>query len=163
MARQKRDTKAILKVIGRTGDRSDLFWWMVEQHDQITLKAKGNRISWSSVCAEAARRGKMDRLGQPPSVMTAKKTWQRVRKQVAAARVSAAAQPPSPINPSRMAKDWRPANAPPQTPPAPRPPASPGMQNQLVTVRKGSVQPDGYDPEEQMAHLFRTLKQRSGR
>jgi hypothetical protein len=62
MARQKRDTKAILKTIERSGDRSDLFWWMVEQHDEIIKKAKGSRINWPSVCAAAAERGRMDRL-----------------------------------------------------------------------------------------------------
>ena len=113
MARQKRDTKAILKVIERSGDRSDLFWWMVEQHDEIIKKASGKRIHWPSVCAEAARRGRMDRLGRPPTVMTAKKTWQRARKEVEAARAAETPAPPPQINPSRIDKTWRPPSAPP--------------------------------------------------
>jgi hypothetical protein len=166
MARQKRDTKAILKVIERTGDRSDLFWWMVEQHDEIILKAKGKRINWASVCAEAARRGKMDRLGQPPSVMTAKKTWQRARKEVEAARAAQAVAPPSRVNPSRIDKTWRPENAPgPPAPSAPAPVPANGslFLKELMPVRRNSSQDDNdYDPKAQKARMRRVIAQRSG-
>ena len=37
----------------------------------------------------------------------------QARKEVAASREAAAAQPPRPVYPSRVDKDWRPANAPP--------------------------------------------------
>jgi hypothetical protein len=163
MARQKRDTKAILKTIERSGDRSDLFWWMVEQHDEIIKKANGSRINWPSVCAAAAERGRMDRLGQPPSVMTAKKTWQRARKAVAASRTSEAAQPPRPVYPSRVDKDWTPRNAPPPVNQEAAPAAPALSLNGLMPIRKTASQDDDvYDPKAQKARLRRIIAERSG-
>jgi hypothetical protein len=172
MARQKRDTKAILKVIERSGDRSDLFWWMVEQHDEIIRKANGKRINWPSVCAEAARRGRMDRLGQPPSVMTAKKTWQRARKEVEAARAAESANPAPRVNPSRFEKEWRPANAPPPPPPSggqalvPVPTAGRSHSlslDELRGIRKNTSEDDDeFDPVANKARLRRIFAERDG-
>jgi len=168
MARQKRDTKAILEVIERSGDRSDLFWWMVEQHDEIIKKANGKRINWPSLCAEAARRGRMDRLGQPPSVMTAKKTWQRARKEVEKARAVKAAEPPRPVYPSRMDKEWQPGNAPPPAVQAERSMLpvvqSAESQNEVMPIRRiPSHEKEPFDPKKQMARLRRIINERSGR
>ena len=164
MARQKRDTKAILKTIERSGERSALFWWMVEQHDEIIKKANGKRIDWPGLCAEAARRGRMDRSGKPPSVMTAKKTWQRARLEVSAARSAAAALPPQKINPSKIDKNWRPANAPPPT--SQRVPAAAGahpLQELMPAIRKNPAdKDDGYDPKARKASLLRLIAERSG-
>ncbi len=174
MARQNRDTKAILKTIERSEQRSKLFWWMVEQHDEIIRKANGKRIDWPSVCAEAARRGKTDRLGNAPSVVTAKKTWQRARKDVDAARGAVAAQPQPPAHPSRIDKDWRPANAPPpvsasgQLAPGAQavvPVAwSPTPEQQMLPVRTTPPhEKKPYDPKENLARLKRVINERSGR
>lgn len=167
MARQNRDTKAILRTIERSEQRSKLFWWMVDQHDEIIGKANGKKIDWPSVCAEAAKRGKLDRSGNPPSVVTAKKTWQRARKEVAAGRATEATQPPRHIYPSRIDKDWRPANAPPPEQPETtgQPPALfGGRQDELIAVRKTSPHERApFDPKEQKARLRRIINERSGR
>jgi hypothetical protein len=110
----------------------------------------------------------MDRLGQPPSVMTAKKTWQRAQKEVAAGRAAEAAGPQPRVNSSRMDKNWRPANAP--SPPdqavTAAPPANNWVapQNQFQPIRKKLPhEKKPYDPEAALARLDRVINERSGR
>lgn len=164
MARKKRDTKAILKTIAQSERRSSVFWWMVEQHDEIIENSKREPIDWRSVCADLAKRGFVDTRGKPATEANARKTWQRVRKHVAAARESQAAEPQRPVHPSRVDKAWRPANAPP--PPAEATPLLPpvGPQNESVSIRKkSSHDKKPYDPEAALARLDRIINERSGR
>jgi hypothetical protein len=164
MARRNRDSKAIDNTVDRSRLRSSLFRWMVKRHDDLVAKwSEDGKVDWRASCEEFVELGLTDLTGKPASEKTARQTWFRVRKHVAVIRAKQAALAPRPINPSRMPKDWRPANAPPQSPNASRPAAPPVLQNQLAPVRTGSVQADGYDPDEHMAHLFRTFRQRSGR
>jgi hypothetical protein len=135
---------------------------MVEEHDKIVAAARGKRIDWPTVCAEAAKRGKTDTAGKAPSVANAKKTWQRARREVAATRAAEAAKPPQPIYPSRVAKDWRPAGAPPPDEVAARPAL--GLRNELVPIRTNLPQEiEPYDPDKQMARLRGIMAERSGR
>ncbi len=164
MAGQNRDTKAIDNTVAQSRLRSSLFRWMVKRHDYIVERWDGDKIDWVTFCVELTELGLTDLTGKPASEKTARQTWFRARNAVAKKRAKAAAQAPRPVHPSRIDKEWRPANAPlPPAPNVPRLAGPPGLQNQIAPIRKGSVQPDGYDPEEQMAHLFRTVRQRSGR
>ena len=111
MARRNRDTTAILRTIERSEQRSPLFWWMVEHHDQMVQAARRRRINWAGFCAEAANRGLTDTRGDPPTESNARKTWLRARREVERARAAEAAKPPprpGSIYPSRIPKDWRP-------------------------------------------------------
>jgi hypothetical protein len=124
MARRNRDTKAILRTIERSEQRSSLFWWMVENHDGILRASERQRINWSAFCAQATKRGLRDTRGQVPSERNARETWRQARRAVAEARAAEAVKPsprPGSIYPSRISKDWRP----PIVPPAPvfQPPA----------------------------------------
>jgi hypothetical protein len=164
MARQKRDTKAILKTIERSEQRSTLFWWLVEHHDEMIAAAKKQRILWRTFCAKAAARGLTDTRGQPPTERGARETWMQARKEVAAARSAAAGLPPQKINPSRIDKNWRPANAPPPT--NQLVPAAAGahpLQELMPAIRKNPAdKDDGYDPKARKASLLRLIAQRSG-
>jgi hypothetical protein len=167
MARLKRDSKAILRTLARSKERSPLFWWMVDDHDSI-LALSGKRIHWPTVCAEATRRGKTDTEGNAPSLANAKKTWQRARKYVAETRAANAAKPPPAVYPSRISKNWRPSNAPPpETQSGPQSsvrgtPAPP--QNNLMPIRKSvSQEVERFDPKKQIERLRKLMAERSGR
>ena len=112
MARRSKDSKAILRTLERSDQRSPLFWWMVEHFDEITARSQRGRISWASFCAEVSRQGLTDRDGQPPADATARKTWERVRAAVQQVRAEEEAKPPprpGSIYPSRISKDWKPS------------------------------------------------------
>jgi hypothetical protein len=106
MTRRKRDTRALLKLIEHSEERSPLFWWMVEHHDDMLTTAHGKRIRWAPVCLKLAALGLVDTRGLAPTERNARETWLQARKAVAAAR--AAAKPPRPKPPSRFPKDWSP-------------------------------------------------------
>ena len=74
MTNGRRQTKAILKAIARGEDRSSLFWWMVEHHDEILAAAEGRRIQWGTFCTEATRLGLTDTKGKPPTTRNARET-----------------------------------------------------------------------------------------
>jgi hypothetical protein len=107
MARRNRDTRAILKTIERSDERSPLFWWMVEHHDEMIQSAHGQRIRWASFCARAVEKGLVDTRGRPPTERNARETWAQARRAVQEARAQLAARPPKPVYPSRMPK-WTP-------------------------------------------------------
>ena len=108
MTRRKRDTRAILRTIEQSEERSPLFWWMVEHHDDMVQASTGSRIRWAAFCAEAARKGLTDTRGRPPTERNARETWLQARKAVAAGRAKQEAAPPKPIYPSRTPKGWVP-------------------------------------------------------
>ena len=106
----RKPTEAILGAIAR-GNRSPLFWWMVEHHDEIAARA-GERIHWDGVCAKAAELGLTDTTGSPPSRRNARETWRQARLYVAKARERRAQQQrPGSTPPSRISPDWRPQAA----------------------------------------------------
>ncbi len=107
MARRKRDTKAILRIIERSEERSPLFHWMVEHHDEMVEAAGGQRIRWGPFCAKAPALGLVDTRGQAPTERNARETWAQARRAVREARAERAARPPKPVYPSRMPK-WTP-------------------------------------------------------
>jgi hypothetical protein len=95
MTNGRRQTKAILKAIARGEDRSSLFWWMVEHHDEILAAAEGRRIQWGTFCAEATRLGLTDTKGKPPTTRNARETWRQARRAVEEARERTMAKGPS--------------------------------------------------------------------
>ena len=164
MANRKRGTKAILKTIERSEQRSSLFWWMVENHDDILAAANGKRILWQPFCAKAAADGLTDTKGQPACERAAREAWQQARKYVSEMKAKAAAKAPRPVHPSRIDKNWRPANAPPPT--NQLVPAAAGahpLQELMPAIRKNPAdKDDGYDPKARKASLLRLIAERSG-
>jgi hypothetical protein len=101
MTRRKRDIRAILRTIEQSEERSPLFWWMVEHHDDMVQASTGTRIRWAAFCAEAARKGLTDTRGRPPTERNARETWLQARKAVAAGRAKLEAAPPRGGRPKR--------------------------------------------------------------
>ncbi|MBV8487170.1 MAG: hypothetical protein JO161_02710 [Planctomycetaceae bacterium] len=111
MSRNSKGLRGVVREITHGGNRSSLFWWMVENHDQLASAVGGRRLEWTRLCARFAKLGLTDANGHAPSEQTARKTWQRVRRAVAKARELAAANQsarPQRRDPSRITPDWRP-------------------------------------------------------
>jgi hypothetical protein len=77
----QRGEKAILQKAEEPYARSALFQWLLENHDSFKAAAAPRRLEWTVLCVEFAKEGLTDMKGQPPSPATARKTWQRVRKE----------------------------------------------------------------------------------
>lgn len=66
--------------------RSRLYRWMRLHHDELLERWSNTRIDWAATSERFGLKGLTDRSGQPPSAQTAKKTWQRVRRDIELAR-----------------------------------------------------------------------------
>ncbi len=117
--------KAILQKAEDPYARSALFRWLLEHHDALVAASEPRRLEWTVLCVEFAKEGLTDMKGQPPSPATARKTWQRVRKERArldarrakkeAARAARRAADPRRNMPSRITGPVGPALAEVQT------------------------------------------------
>jgi hypothetical protein len=111
--------QAILGEVAHCGDRSPLFWFLVEQHDELVEHAAGKRMRWDTLCKHFAEHGLTDRRGAQATPETARKTWQRARQFVAQVRArkqaADALKKPGQTYPSNRSPDWRPEVVP-QTP-----------------------------------------------
>ncbi len=81
MQTHARGGKAILAQVERPYERSSLFEWLMTHHDEMVAAAGGRRIEWSRLCAEFAKEGLTGAVRKPVNAATARKTWQRVRKE----------------------------------------------------------------------------------
>lgn len=75
-----RDVLARAERFPQQGGRSPLYRWMREHHDELATRFALERPSWSALAATFGECKLTDRTGKPPSPETARKTWQRVRK-----------------------------------------------------------------------------------
>jgi hypothetical protein len=87
-----RGGSAILAQVERPYERSSLFEWLMTHHDEMVAAAGGRRIEWSRLCAEFAKVGLTGADRKPANAATARKTWQRVRKERARIEVLHAAE-----------------------------------------------------------------------
>jgi hypothetical protein len=111
MSNDRKGLRAVLREIAHSAERSPLFWWMVEHHDQLAQAADGRRLRWKQLCERFAGLGLTDVNGKVASERTARATWARARRAVAEARERAAAKRPAHRPgryPSRISADWRP-------------------------------------------------------
>ncbi|MBN9560452.1 MAG: hypothetical protein J0H14_06935 [Alphaproteobacteria bacterium] len=145
MPKSKRQLKAILPVLERGGERSSLFWWMLDHHDEMVAAANGRRPRWKQLCTKFEGLGLTDGFGKPPSPEAARRTWRHVRK--LAADKPKADEAPGRKPPSRISPDWRPQEA---TPPPHAAQSVPGK----------AVAPTA---DEHIARLRRAMAERSGR
>ena len=156
MSKSKRALSAILASIRQGPERSPLFWWMLDNYEDLAKAADGTRIRWEPLRARFADLGLLDGAGKTPSAQNARQTWLSVRQLVesreAAARQKASGRQP----PSRMPATWRPQEA--TAPPASRP-FAPSSPNQASAI----VNNEDCTPEEALAGLRRILAERSGR
>jgi hypothetical protein len=108
MPRRRAGLKAVIAEITQGADRSSLFWWLVEHHDELVEASRGRRLQWEALCKRFETLGLTDRTGKPASARVARLTWERARKVVARACEAEANAPPKRLLPSRLPKDWRP-------------------------------------------------------
>jgi hypothetical protein len=78
-----RGARAIWDRVERPYERSKLFEWLLAHHDEFIRAWGGRRMEWRRLCADFAKDGRTDARRNPVSATTARKTWQRVRKEKA--------------------------------------------------------------------------------
>ena len=72
MSRNRKGLRAVLREIAHSADRSALFCWMVEHHDELALAAQGRRLHWRRLCERFAALGLTDINGNAASERTAR-------------------------------------------------------------------------------------------
>ena len=83
MSVDRKGKEKILQMVARPKIRSSLFWWLLENHDEL-VEAEvmaGLGMRWTELCVQFAELGLADRNGNKVTEQTAKKTWERVRKE----------------------------------------------------------------------------------
>jgi hypothetical protein len=89
---------AILEAIDKLDSlrlRSGLAIWMRENHDAFADRLSKKLPDWVALATLFGKAGLTDRYGNPPKAETARKTWQRVRKEVKEARARDAVPAPT--------------------------------------------------------------------
>jgi hypothetical protein len=113
MGRYGKSLRAVVTEITKSSERSPLFWWLVEHHDELVAASRGRRMQWDALCIRFAESGLTDSTGKPPTAATARRTWHRARHMVAEGRQLQATEATKPKRvgatpPSRISRDWRP-------------------------------------------------------
>ena len=80
----KKAMQDVLKRVARPAWRSALFFWLVEHHDALRQNEAetGRGAPWRELCVDFVGLGITLADGRPVKPATAKRTWQRVRKEV---------------------------------------------------------------------------------
>jgi hypothetical protein len=116
-------------VIANGTLRSPLWRWMHQNHDRLSALFEQAPPAWEVLVETFAGMGLTDRAGKNPTAETARKTWYRVRRNIAAARARRAGPAPEPPVPdaafisTTSARSAAPSNpvSPPAGDPDPRP------------------------------------------
>jgi hypothetical protein len=163
MSKKRTGLGVILKVIARGPERSPLFYYLYDNHDDIVRAAIGRRIRWEPLAASLKDFALLDGAGGLPTAQTVRKTWWKVRKEILKHRTlrSTGMLPRSAVKPKRPPADWLPpalaqSNAPPRLegvhrdghsaalPPAlprqPEPPAPAGASQDSSRPAPGSIE-----------------------
>ena len=141
-------SKAILREAAAASERSPLFWWLLENHEELIQNTRDGRIRWVVLLPLIADAGLTNADGGAPTLNVLKKTWYKVRKVVAAKRQQAEIKKAENVEAqAREAVDIRPVIV---TPPVPVP--SPG---QRIPYRRRTT-------AEKLAALDYTIKVASG-
>lgn len=121
MRTKRAGVNAVLTQIEQSADRSTLFYWMVEHHDEMLAKAKGRKLRWVELCVSFKALGLTNQQGEPATEPAARQTWYRARKLVAIERSQVAAFAATGIGPRhliasvpsrlRAPSSWRPEQA----------------------------------------------------
>ena len=116
--------KDILEAIDKLDSlrvRSGLAIWMKDNHDAFADRLSKKLPDWVVLAKLFGDAGLTDRYGHPPKAETARKTWQRVRKEVKDARANGPARValPSVAKPDPDQHRLSSAGEPPDPPAAP--------------------------------------------
>jgi len=164
----------VLKNIARGPERSSLFYWLYDLHDQIVQAAIGRRIRWEPLQAQAIELGLTDGANKPPTAERVRQTWYFVRKEVVkqrALRVAAGNRLSLTARAKRAPATWLPpalthSNAPPPSggvhqdgQPAALPPSQSGSLPPAGATQDSSrPAPGSIEAARQMANLRSGLK-----
>ena len=182
MQKKRAGLKAVLTQIAQSADRSSLFYWMVEHHDDLVARAKGRKLRWVELCVTFGTLGLTNQQGEIATERTARETWYRARKAVVRERPYAASMAATGLAPrdlvspgpnrSRAPASWRPEQLPTQSgrhtvgASSPAQPARP-QQETLATTLDTMPGVGGSVSEEvamaRLAAIRRELDERSGR
>ncbi len=157
MSNKREQAEAVVSYLRQGPERSTLFWWLVEHHDELA-EAKGRKQTrWEPLAAQLASYGLTDRNNKAASPAVLRLTWKRVRRYVTDDRTAKeAAEREKKRQPSRLPATWRPQEA---TPPQASRPFAPSPPNEASAI----VNNEDCTPEEALAGLRRILAERSGR
>jgi hypothetical protein len=94
--------------------KSSLQTWMRANHDAFAERLSERIADWEVLSKLFAAGGLTDRYGNPPKPETARKTWQRVRGEVAKEKAKQLSRRPDPVKtePTKPIETDRPAAAP---------------------------------------------------
>ena len=87
------DKEAVDRVIAggvSSPVRSPVYAWLNQNHARLAAQFSGVRVQWAVVAARLAELGIVDVNGSPPKAATVRRTWWRVRRDVAAIKRQAA-------------------------------------------------------------------------
>ena len=87
------DKEAVDRVIAggvSSPVRSPVYAWLKQNHARLATQFSGVRVQWAVVAARLAELGIVDVNGSPPKAATVRRTWWRVRRDVAAIKRQAA-------------------------------------------------------------------------
>ncbi len=183
MKTKRMGVRAVLNQIEQSADRSTLFYWMSEHHDDLIAKAKGRKLRWVELCVTFAGLGLTNQHGEIATERTARETWYKVRKTVARKRADTASVAatdfpmrgstlPIATNRSRAPTTWHPEELRPElnrrgvdaVHPAPAPISPPASLDPSTDTMPGVEGPVSKDvAKARLAELRRTLAERSGR
>ena len=82
MDRRPAPLRTILRKIENSAERSPLFDWMCQHHDDLQKAARGRRLQWVSLCADFATDGLTSADGKAITPLIASRTWAKVRLEV---------------------------------------------------------------------------------
>lgn len=115
------DTSQLSRLIANgliTAAHSPVYLWLRRNHDGLLAQFGDTRIRWASMAATLVSLGVTDANGAPPRAATIRRTWWRVRRDVALAQARSEAKPPKPavsdvVRPVAAASSHKPASPPP--------------------------------------------------
>lgn len=115
------DTSQLTRLIASgsiTAAHSPVYLWLRRNHDGLLAQFGDTRIRWASVADTLTALGVTDANGAPPRAATIRRTWWRVRRDVALARARSDAKPTKPavpdvVRPVATAASHKPVSPPP--------------------------------------------------
>jgi len=155
MRTNKRGLRAILREIEHGPERSTLFWYMLDNYEDLSRSAARTRIRWVPLSERFAALGLLDGQGKTPTAENARLTWWNVRQEVAKRQAEHRQETQPAMPPSRLPATWRPQAATP-------PPSRLGVA-QPANGPAPATNAQDPTPDELMAGLRRVMLERSGR
>lgn len=155
MGTNKRGLRAILREIEHGPERSTLFWYMLDNYEDLSRSAARTRIRWVPLSERFAALGLLDGQGKAPTAENARLTWWNVRREVAKRQAQHRQQAAPAVAPSRLPATWRPQAA--------TPPPSRLAVSQPASGPATAGTTEDRTPDELVAGLRRVMMERSGR